>query len=101
MNKEAQKLNEPQKPKLGISVAMKRFIGKYCYEQYRYRKTNDGEIIKQGMGLNGVIKSIKQHKFTKELIAEFDTTSKYCHCELKWVTDDESLKDVVIPLNVA
>jgi hypothetical protein len=101
MNKEEQKLNNTQNPKLGISDVRQRFIGKYCYERYRYRKTKDGEIIKQGMGLNGVIKAIKRHKFTKELIAEFDTTSTYCHCELKWVTIDETLKDVVIPLNVA
>lgn len=78
-----------------------RFIGKYCYEQYRYRKNKNDEIIKQGMGLNGVIKSIVRHKYTKELIAEFDIPSSYCYVELKWVTDDESLKDVIIPLNVA
>ena len=51
---------------------MHKFIGKYCYEQYRYRKTKDGEIIKQGMGLHGTIKTIRRHKFTKELIAEFE-----------------------------
>ena len=52
------------------------------------------------MGLEGVIKAIKIHKFTKELIAEFDTTSTYCHCQLEWVTTEETLKDIVIPLNV-
>lgn len=101
MNKNVKTSNETQTPKLGISDVRQRFIGKYCYERYRYRKTKDGEIIKQGMGLEGVIKAIKKHKFTKELIAEFNILSSYCYCQLEWVTTDETLKDVVIPLNVA
>jgi hypothetical protein len=101
MNKNIETFNETQNPKLGISDVRQRFIGKYCYERYRYRKTKDGKIIKQGMGLKGVIKAIKRHKFTKELIAEFDITSTYCHCQLEWVTTDETLKDMIIPLNVA
>lgn len=75
------------------------FVGEYCYERYRYRKTKDGEIIKQGMGLEGVIKSIKRHKFTKELLVEFDISSSYNHCQLKWITKDKALKDVIIPLD--
>lgn len=101
MNKNVETSNETLSPKLGISDVRQRFIGKYCYERYRYLKTKDGEIIKQGMGLEGIVKAIKIHKFTKELIAEFDTTSTYRYCQLEWVTTDEALKDVVIPLNAA
>lgn len=54
MNKNVETSNETQTPKLGISDVRQRFIGKYCNERYRYRKIKDGEIIKQGIGLEGV-----------------------------------------------
>jgi hypothetical protein len=82
-----------------LSDAKQRFIGKYCYERYRYRKTKDGKIIKQGLGLKGIIKSITRNKYTKYLIAEFDIQSSYRYCELNWVTDNETLKDSIIQLN--
>jgi hypothetical protein len=47
MNKDVENSNETQTPKLGISDVRQRFIGKYCYERYRYRKTKDGKIIKR------------------------------------------------------
>lgn len=51
------KKNKEVLPSVSISLisdVRQRFIGKYCNERYRYRKTKDGEIIKQGIGLEGV-----------------------------------------------
>ena len=71
-------------------------IGDYAYERYRILYDKNGNEIKQGMGLKGVIEDIFNHKYTNEQIVEFRNRGKHRFCELKWVTTNEELANKVI-----
>jgi len=71
-------------------------IGDYAYERYRIVYNENGEEIKQGMGLKGIVENIFTHKLTKEKIVEFKNGEAYRFCLLKWVTANEELASKVI-----
>lgn len=73
-------------------------VGDYAFERYRMVYNKDGNKIKQGMGLRGIVENILIHKFTKEKIVEFRNRGQYRFCQLKWVTTNEDLADKVIGL---
>lgn len=76
-------------------------IGDYAYERYRIVYNKNGDEIKQGMGLKGVVENIFTHKYTKERIVELRNRGKFRFCQLKWVTTNEELATKVIgELNV-
>lgn len=73
-----------------ISELRENLVGNHCYERYRFIKNNNGETIRQGMGLEGVVKKVFTHPHTNEILAEFDTNEL---CGAIWLTKDKSLKD--------
>jgi len=73
-------------------------VGKMCYERYRFVKDYQNQVSTQGMGLSGVVKSIKIHRFTKQFIVEFDIESDIRHCPAEYVTNDINLRDLIVPL---
>lgn len=71
-------------------------IGDYGYERYRYVVNLEGEVIKQGMGLEGVIKNIFPHPIKKYIIIEFDLDKQYRFTQIEFVTRDRLLKNKII-----
>jgi hypothetical protein len=64
-----------------------KYVGNLCKENFRTKKTKDGETFQQGLGLEGIVKNLYLNRCTGQIIAEFMLPKEnYRFCELEWVS---------------
>ena len=63
-----------------------KYVGNLCKENFRIKKSKDGEAFQQGLGLEGIVKALYINRLTGIIIAEFMLPKNLRFCELKWVS---------------